>query len=40
VALEEVSVVRRDATPASHGVTPLWRYRTPLALSSDTSRNY
>jgi len=41
VALEEVSVVRRDATPASHGVTPLWRYRTPLALgASENRQNY
>jgi len=33
VALEEVCVARRDNTPASHQVVPLWRYRTPLTLA-------
>jgi general secretion pathway protein K len=37
VALEEVCVVRRDNTPASRQVVPLWRYRIPITLSAGHS---
>jgi general secretion pathway protein K len=32
VALEEVAVVRRDNSPSSRQVVPLWRYRTALSV--------